>query len=288
MKRKIRIGAVSYLNARPLVFGLEQGLLSDRVELVHDVPSALAERMGRGDLDVSLLPVAGLAEIPGLEIVPGLAIVSRGPARSVFLVSKCPPSEVRRVALDPESRTSNAMTRVLLAEHWGARPEFEIGGLDLAENLASFDAVLRMGDKALFEEVPETAVAHDLGEVWTASTGLPFVYAVWAIREGVLDRQLYQAFHQSKREGTKMIDAIAEDYTWEGRRYPELSRSYLRENIRFLLGADEMRGLRRFMTAAVECGAIASPPPLRLALTAGTSCDDPRVGEAVARDLGNP
>jgi chorismate dehydratase len=287
MSRKVRIGVVSYLNARPLVFGLEQGLLAQRVELVHDVPSSLADRMARGELDVALLPVAGLAEIPGLEIVPGLAIVSRGPARSVLLVSKCPPSEVRRVALDPESRTSNAMTRVLLAEHWGTRPEFEIGKLDLDENLRSFDAVLRMGDKALFENVPEGTVAHDLGEVWTASTGLPFVYAVWAIREGVLDRELYQAFHQSKRQGTKMIDAIAEDYTWEGRQYPELSRAYLRESIRFLLGADAMRGLRRFMTAAVQHGAIADPPALRLALTAGTACDDPRVGEAVARDLGN-
>ncbi|MDX1388632.1 MAG: menaquinone biosynthesis protein [Acidobacteriota bacterium] len=275
MTRRIRIGAVSYLNTRPLVFGFEQGLLADRVELSFDIPSTLARRMTAGELDVALLPTIELARIPDLEIVPGLSIASRGPARSVLLISKCPPEKARSVALDPESRTSNALTRVLFDEAWKTTPDFEIGGLDLDESLRSFDAVLRIGDKALFEPLPEGTTAHDLGETWTAASGKPFVYAVWAARPGVVDRELYRAFHESRREGGRAIDAIADDYTWEGRQYPELSREYLTENIRFRLGSDEVEAMRRFLAAAARLGLTDGVPPLELALTRGTSCDDP-------------
>ena len=281
-QRKIRIGAVSYLNTRPLVFGFAQGLLADRIELSFDTPSTLAQRMHASEIDVALLPTIELARIPDLEIVPGLSIASRGPARSVLLVSNCPPGEARSVALDPESRTSNALARVLFDTVWNNAPEFEVGGFDLDGNLRSFDAALRIGDKALFEPVPAGATAYDLGETWTVATGRPFVYAVWAARTGVIDRELYRAFHDSRRAGAGAIDAIADDYTWRGRQYPELSREYLTENIRFRLGSDEVEAMRRFLRSAAALGLIDGVPPLDLALTKGTSCDDPAVALRVA------
>ena len=114
MTRKIRIGAVSYLNTKPLIYGLERGLGADRVELSDDVPSVLAERMSRGEIDVALLPVIELARMPDLEVVPGLGITTFGPSRSVQLLSRVPVPAIERVALDRESRTSNALAQVLL------------------------------------------------------------------------------------------------------------------------------------------------------------------------------
>ena len=254
MEKKIRVGAVSYLNTRPLVFGFERGVAADRVDLSYAVPSVLADRMRRGELDVALLPVIELARIPSLEIVPGLAIGSLGPCRSVLLVSARPPSEIRRVALDPESRTSNALTRVLFHGHWKREPEFVPGPRDLDAALDVADAAVRIGDKALFEPVPHGATALDLGDAWTSFTGLPFVFAVWAARPGAVDRRLYRAFHASRRYGTEALDAIADDYTWGGRQFPEISRAYLRHAIRYRLGADEVRAVRRFHDLAWRIG----------------------------------
>jgi chorismate dehydratase len=270
----IRVGAVSYLNSRPLVFGLEQGIGAARIELSADVPSVIARQMAGGEIDVGLLPVIELARIPDLEIVPGLGIVTRGPARSVLLVSRKPVAEVRSVALDPHSCTSNALTRVLFDEHWGGAPRFEPGPLDLWRALDTHDAAVRIGDKALFELLPDGVAAHDLGTAWTELTGLPFAFAVWAARPGVLDRRLYRDLHDSRREGTRMLDAIADDYTFEGEQYPEISRGYLRENIFFRLGSAELQAIERFLAACARLELIDAKPELRLGLQRWTRCDE--------------
>jgi chorismate dehydratase len=270
----VRVGAVSYLNTRPLVFGIEQGIGASRIELSYDVPSAIARQMASGEIDVGLLPVIELARIPDLEIVPGLGIVTRGPSRSVLLVARKPLDEIETVALDPHSCTSNALVRVLFAEAWGGSPRFVDGPLDFEAALAECDAAVRIGDKALFEPLPEGAEAHDLGTAWTDRTGLPFVFAVWAVRSGVLDRRLYQDLHDSRREGSRMIDPIAADYTWNGRQYPEISRRYLHENIFFRLGSAELRAMETFFEASARLGLIDEAPELRLGLQRWTRCDE--------------
>ncbi len=136
------------------------------------------------------------------------------------------------------------------------------------------DAVVRIGDKALFEPPSPDATVIDLGEAWTATTGLPFVFAAWAGRAGVIDRELYGVLHASRREGTRSIDAIAEAYTWRGRRDPELCRRYLRENIQHRLGAAELDAIRRFFRSAVRLGLVERAPVLRLALTRWTECHE--------------
>jgi len=262
---KIRAGAVSYLNTRPLVFGLDQGMGADRIELSYDVPSVLAARMAAGELDLALLPVVELARIPGLVVVPGLAIGSHGDCRSVAVVSRKPLPEVTSVALDPESRTSNTLARVLFGEVWGGRPTFAAGPRDLTLALAEHDAAVRIGDKALFETLPPGVVAHDLGGAWTARTGLPFVFAVWAARPGVVDRELYELLHASRRAGSAEIPAIAADYTWNGCQYPEVAESYLRDAMRYRLGDSEVAAIRRFLAAAAGVGAIDAAPQVTLA-----------------------
>lgn len=262
---KIRAGAVSYLNTRPLVFGLDQGLSADRVELSYDVPSAVARRMAEGSLDLALLPVVELARIPGLVVVPGLAIGSLGNCRSVLLVARKPLADVKSVALDPESSTSNVLAAVLFAEAWGAKPEFVPGPLDLTRALDEHDAVVRIGDKALFEPLPRGTVQYDLGGAWTARTTLPFVFAVWATRPGVVDREIYEALHASRRAGAAVLPAIAADYTWKGRQYPEIALAYLRDAMRYRLGDPEVAAVRRFLAAAAQLGLIDAAPPIAFA-----------------------
>ncbi|NIM00697.1 MAG: hypothetical protein GTO30_16460 [Acidobacteria bacterium] len=274
MSAKIRIGAVSYLNTRPLVFGLEQGLAEERFELSYSVPGVLTDRMLAGELDIALMPVIELAKAPELEIVPGLAIGTSGPSRSVLLISRKSIEEVTSIALDRESRTSNALVQVLCRRVWKIEPEFRSGHGGLDEALIDCDGIVQIGDKALFAEPPHDTVVYDLGGVWTASTGMPFVFAAWFCRPGVLDREIYEALHESRRRGAKMLGPIAEDYTWHGRQYPQLSRDYLEKNIRFRLGNAELEAMRAFFDAAAEVGLIPAAPEPKLALTRWTQCHE--------------
>lgn len=272
--QKIRIGAVSYLNTKPLIHGLEQGLGADRVVLSDGVPSALAERMARGEIDVALLPVIELARMPDLEIVPGLGITTFGRSRSVLLLSRVPISSIERVALDRESRTSNALAQVLFAEVWSHGPKFELGPLALDQALREYDAVVRIGDKALFESPPDGVEVHDLGEVWTRASGLPFVFAAWAARPGVVDREIYRILHESRRRGVKVIDRIAENFRWNGHHDPALVRGYLMEHIQYRLGAAEVQAIKRFLAVAERLKLVDRLPEIRLALGRWTSCHE--------------
>ena len=283
MSDKVRIGAVSYLNTLPLVFGLERGLGADRIDLSYAPPAELADRMYAGQLDVALLPVIELARMPDLELVPGLGIVTRGASRSVFLVSKVPPESIRSLALDPESRTSNALAQVLLAEVWHCRPACSVGDVELSRALEGRDATVRIGDKALLEPIPDEYRVHDLGTVWTEKTGLPFVFAAWAARPGIVDRELYRLLHDSRREGSKAIGRIAEDFTWNGRHYPVVAHEYLTRYILFRFGSSELQALRLFLGAAHGLGLIECVPEIHMALRRWTTCHETAVQQGVVK-----
>jgi predicted solute-binding protein len=171
--RTLRVGTVDYLNARPLTWGIERGTPGLAIELSSAVPALLAEQMRRGEIDVALLPIVELARTPELEIVPDVAIAARGAARSVLLVGRGDPRSIATLALDPESRTSNVLARVVLDLMWGVRPDVVAGDVDLDRALARADAAVRIGDKALFETPPGEAMLHDLALEWTRATGCP-------------------------------------------------------------------------------------------------------------------
>lgn len=270
----VRIGAVSYLNTRPLVHGLGEEPGAAAIELSFDTPAILARRMRDGELDVALLPVIELARLPGLEVVPGLGITTHGPTRSVLLVGSAPPESARRVALDPESRTSNALVRVLFDRVWRREPELIEGEASLAATLERADTAVRIGDKALFEPAPTGAHVADLGEVWTEATGLPFVFAAWCARPGVVDQPLYRRLHAARRRGRQAVGTIAESFAWRDHRDPALARDYLERHIRFRLGSAELRAMRLFFDAAASIGEIEAAPEIRLALQRRTRCDE--------------
>jgi chorismate dehydratase len=278
MPSPTRIGAVSYLNTRTLVYGLKEGLNPGNLELSFDTPSNLADRIESGDLDIALLPSIELARIPGLEVVPGLSITCDGPSRSVLLVSKLPVEEIRTVALDPESRTSNALVQILFATAWNSKPTFLSGCRDLDKALDMADATVRIGDKALFEPLPDGLHTYDLSGVWAERTGLPFVFAVWACRPGAMDQPLYKRLHACRRSGKLAIPAIAREWEWDGARFPDLVETYLTKNIRTRFGSRELQGLKGFLEVAAGCGLIPSAPEIKLAFHRWTECHGKAAG----------
>jgi chorismate dehydratase len=274
---RVRLGAVGYLNARPLVYGLER---STRFELRFDVPSRCADLLHQDRIDIGLIPSIEYLRIPsgaghhegdGYRIVPDLAIASRGPVASVALYTTRPVTEVRAIAMDTSSRTSVALVRVLCARRFGIEPALEPHGPDLASMLESCDAALLIGDNALFQHdgqstahaPPLTVQKIDLGEVWTAMTGLPFVWAFWAGRPDRLTGDDMQVLRQARDAGVAAPEVIARQYL-EG--YPERQAAgarYLRDNIKYHLGPDERAGLELFYRYAAEAGVVNAAEPLR-------------------------
>jgi chorismate dehydratase len=261
----VRLGAVGYLNARPLVFGLDG---SARFAIRYDVPSECARLLHAGEIDVGLIPSIEYLRDSSYRIVPGLAITSSGPVASVALFTKRPVSEVRSIAMDTSSRTSVALVRTLCARVFKIDPSFEPCAPDLEGMLARADAALVIGDVALLADPasvritpdPGQALASgvqkiDLGETWTAMTGLPFVWAAWVGRDGALSVDDVDALKAARDVGVGESDVIARDYFPDSPDHRRLAARYLRDNIKYYLGRREQAGLELFYRYAVEVGA---------------------------------
>jgi predicted solute-binding protein len=201
----VRLGAVEYLNARPLVYGLGD---SPRFSIRFDVPSRCADLLHAGEIDVGLIPSIEYVRGRGpYAVVPGVAIASRGPVASVAIYTTKPMSDVRTLALDTSSRSSVALARVLCAKAFDIAPSFRAESPNLERMLSASDAALIIGDTALFldrgvvSRGGHTVAVEkiDLGDVWTKSTGLPFVYAFWAGRPDALDREDVAELLSAKR-----------------------------------------------------------------------------------------
>jgi chorismate dehydratase len=269
----MRIGAVNYLNSKPLVYGLES--LAPRARVTYDLPSRLADSLSAGRLDVALIPSVELFRTPGQQIVSDACVACRGPVLSVKLHFRVPPAEVRRVALDEGSRTSAALTKILLAEMCGVRPEWEALPIGCGTEASDADAVLLIGDRAIATppELDKTRrqgdtetrrgdTCHprqfcevwDLGERWWEWTGLPFVFAMWVAREGADVGELGEVLGAARDRGVRCFDEIAEREALLVSISVELAKTYLRDNLHFALGARERAGLRRFYELCVGHG----------------------------------
>ncbi len=179
--KRVRLGAVGYLNARPLVYGLER---DPRFDLRYDIPAECARLLHAGAIDIGLIPSIEYlrGDVP-YALVPGAAVTSRGPVASVAIYTRRDPHDIRTIAMDSSSRTSVALATVMLRRRFGVTAEAVSMAPDLDAMLASADAALIIGDIALMLDHTgrDTATQKiDLGELWTAMTGLPFVYAFWA------------------------------------------------------------------------------------------------------------
>ncbi len=256
----MRIGAVNYLNTKPLIEDLDQ--LAPEAELVLEVPSRLADLLAEGELDVALIPAVEYFRAGRYRIVPGIGIASNGPVLSVTLFSRVPCKEIRRLALDEGSRTSAALAQVLLRKRHGLTPELVPLPLQQEAEQVDADAVLLIGDRAMHACLPGFAQAYDLGQEWHHWTGLPFVYAFWAVRPGVELGPVAAALQEAKRRGCSQIGHIAAREASRLGLDAGFCRRYLAHIIRFDLGERELTGLRLFQTLASELGLI--PPQVEL------------------------
>ena len=252
MSRPVRIGAVHYLNSKPLVYRLEE--LARRAELRLDVPSRLADDLAAGELDVALIPSIEYFRGRDYAIVPGIAIAAYGPVLSVKLYSRVPVERVRTVALDEGSRTSVALTKILLDRWHRLRPETRPLPLGMPAEETDADAVLVIGDRAIRPLELGQVETFDLGEAWLKETGLPFVFAMWVARRDADLSEVSRALRQAKQQGTRNVQAIAErEGPPLGLTVPETVR-YLTEYIRFDFGPREVEGLKLFYDSAAKLG----------------------------------
>jgi len=255
----IRLGAVAYLNARPLVEGLDRD--PARFVLRFDAPSRCAALLDAGGIDLGMIPSIEYLRGDDYRIVPGVSLASHGPVASVALFTRRRLGDVRAIATDISSRTSVGLLRVLCARRFGIEPRLEAMWPDVDAMLARGDAALVIGDAALFLD-HRAAGLHkiDLGEAWTDMTGLPFVWAFWAGRPGAVDGGGMAALGAARDAGVAASDAIADAYCGPAR--AAIGRAYLRENMKYGLGADEWAGLERYYELAAETGVAERARPL--------------------------
>src|SRR5262245_42202240 len=255
-KGRLRVVGVSFMNAQPHLHGLLSGLADERMHVELAEPSELARRLFEDEADVGLSPVAPLATHGGLEIVPGVAIGCDGPVRSVKIVGDVPIEEADEILLDAASRTSVVLARLIVRARCGgrepkycARPAREIVSSVRGKTLG-----LLIGDIAL--ETTGFAFELDLGQAWKELTGLPFVFAVWAARPGVLSERDCLLLQGSLEAGLAARPQIAQAWARGHGGDPAAHLDYLNNAIRYTLDEPALAGLREFYRRAAEAGLL--------------------------------
>jgi len=231
--------AVPYANAAPLVHFLDG--VADGIEVLYGEPSGLAAHLMDGTADAAILPVAAFFETPGLRRIDGLGICASGQVESVLLKCSRPVEQVRRVACDPASRTSNALASILLAEHFHVPAEVRLFGPD-----EPVDACVMIGDRALCEP-PAACGDYDLAAVWKEMTSLPFVFAVWAYREDHAEPdRLARIAHAAHAAGVKALEQLVEIMAADLSLPPDRCRRYLTRSVYHDVGEREVEAMERF------------------------------------------
>lgn len=248
----LRLGAVNYLNSKPLIEGL--GESSKRAKLVLDYPSRLADALAQRRLDVALIPSVECLRSKDYEVITDACVAAHGPVMSVKLYSRVSMGDIRTLALDEGSRTSAALARIMLAERFGVEPRTEPLPLDAMPSQSGADAILLIGDRAMHPLEESFAATWDLAEEWFQWTGLPFVFAMWAARRELPLGEAEEALSRARDRGESRLAEIA------AREAPllnlprETALRYLTQNLHFRMGSAERSGLRLFHELAVKLG----------------------------------
>lgn len=241
MDKKIRIGAVSYLNSKPLIYGLQQPPLANQIELTLDYPSNLTSLLQKDKLDLALLPVASIQNILDAEIVSDFVIASTGPVASVCLFSAVPIEEIQSVYLDYQSRTSVALLRILFRDYWNIRPSLLEGDNNFIEQIGDKSAGLIIGDRAL-EQQGRFPFVYDLAQAWNDHTKLPMVFAAWVANKK-LPSAFLKNFQEANALGFQHLDKIIADAGFSAY---DLN-TYYNSNIHYRLDDETRKGLTLFL-----------------------------------------
>lgn len=241
MDRKIRVGAVSYLNTKPLLYGIERSPIRREIDLIIDYPSSIAGMLLNDEIDMGLVPVAIMPLMDEAHINGEYCIGSNGNVASVCLFSETPMENIERVLLDYQSRTSVQLARILLKEYWRVSPGLVNGGTDFRDHIKGTTAGVVIGDRA-FEQRQISPYVYDLAEAWKAFTGLPFVFAAW-ISNKRLDPGFIKAFDEANHQGVLHIDDVVAENP-----YPLFNlHDYFTKHLDYRLDVFKRKGLEKFL-----------------------------------------
>jgi chorismate dehydratase len=241
LEQKIKVGAVSYLNTKPMLWGIEHSDVINDIQLILDYPANLAKQLSNGEIDMALLPVAAMKGIEGAKIVADYGIAADGDVASVCIFSQVPMEEIKSVYLDYQSRTSVRLAQLLLKEHWKKDVELLQATENYIEYINDTKAGVIIGDRAL-KQLTNFEYVYDLATAWKDFTGLPFVFAAW-ISNKELPADFLKAFNEANAEGLKHIDAVV-----SANPFPQYDlKHYYTENIHYHLDAEKHKGLEKFL-----------------------------------------
>ena len=241
MAHKIKVGAVSYLNTKPLIYGFEQGMMADEIDLVIDYPANVAKLLVENKIDIGLIPVAAIPLLREHYIISDYCIGCDGEVASVCLFSQVPINEIETILLDYQSKTSVALLQLLLNEHWKIEPTLIESSADYEKDIKGTTAGLVIGDRA-FKQRLISPYIYDLGLAWKEVTGLPFVFAAWVSNKEV-DADFVEQFNRANKYGLERLEEVVEKNT-----SPHFDlRSYYTKNIEFELSLLKLKSVKLFI-----------------------------------------
>ncbi|HWB26412.1 MAG TPA: menaquinone biosynthesis protein [Chitinophagaceae bacterium] len=239
---KIKVGAVSYLNTKPLLYGIKRSEeLMARLELIEEYPSKIADMLVEGTIDVGLVPVAVIPKLKEWNILPGYCIGANGDVASVCLFSEVPIDKIERILLDYQSRTSVNLCKILLKYYWKKEVVLEDAGNDFTGHVTGTTAGVIIGDRALLQR-KKSAYIYDLAGTWKTMTGLPFVFAAW-IANKKLPPDFIELFTNANAVGLNNIDKVIAENPFS----EYALETYYHKNISYPLTEDKMQGMNKFL-----------------------------------------
>ncbi len=248
MKKLIKLGSVSFLNAKPLTYALENNLVSHEFDLIQTPPSELSLKLFNKEIDVGLIPVAELLKRKDYRVVPEISISSVGKVDSVIVLSKSDLRELKTIAVDKRSQSSTALLKIVLELFYKLSPSYLSRDIDKEDYLDDVDGAMLIGDSGLKKcyDADNPYKLYDLGDIWTAETGLPFVYAVFAVNKGVILGKNLDALIESKNYGLGIVDEIAEIESQNIGIEKDVCLKYLTDRIKYDLGTEEIKGIIKY------------------------------------------
>lgn len=240
MQKKIRVGAVSYLNTKPLIYGFEHGHMANQIELTLDYPAALASLLQKDKLDIALLPVAAMRNIPDSRVISDYCIAADKEVASVCLFSHVPIEEIQEVYLDYQSKTSVALFRILMRDYWHIRPMLMEADQDYIQHIKGKTAGIIIGDRAL-EQRTKFPFVYDLAEAWQSHTQLPFVFATWVSAKPLSD-EFIKDFNTANAIGLSHLDEIIET----NKDFQYNLKEYYTQNISYTFTKERESGMQLF------------------------------------------
>lgn len=267
---KLKIAASTYLNSAPLIYSFLQGSLKDNCYFLgNTAPARCADLLAENLVDIALIPVIEYQRINNICLIPDISVSAKQAVRSVILVSKCPIDKINTVALDISSRTSATLVKIILERFYSIKPHYITSPPNLKDMLTVSDSALLIGDPAITVELNNYHV-YDLAQEWRKFTGLPFVFALWAVNncwsDNAIDKDyldLAKLFVEAKKEGINNLNNIVKEYSYNLNISPVSLLDYLTSNVNYDLDKENLAGLEYFYKLAAELGLILENRPIK-------------------------